>query len=163
MVRAAEPRDAAAIAAIYNQGIEERQATFETEPRRSAEIGAALEREKRPVLVAEEDGSVLGWARVGAYSDREAYGGVGECQVYVERKARGRGVASALIEALCAEAERCGYWKLIGKLFPDNEASVALLRRCGFRDVGLHLRHGRLDGQWRNVLVVERLLGPAAN
>jgi L-amino acid N-acyltransferase YncA len=160
VVRAAQPDDAAAIAAIYNQGIEERQATFETEPRSPEDIGTALERGDF-VLVEESEGAVRGWARVSGYSDRGAYAGVGEAQVYVERVARGRGIASALIEALCEEAERRGYWKLIGKLFPENEASVALLRGRGFRDVGLHRRHGRLDGEWRDVLLVERLLGPA--
>ncbi len=161
MVRAANPDDAAAITAIYNQGIEERAATFETQPRAPDEIRRALEREKL-VLVEESDSAVRGWARVGPYSERLAYAGVGELQIYVEREARGRGVARTLVEALCQEAERRGYWKLIGKIFPENEPSAALLRRCGFRDVGLHHRHGRLDGEWRDVLVVERLLGPAA-
>ncbi len=163
MIRAAEPRDAAAIAAIYNQGIEERQATFETDLRSPEDIREALERDDDPVLVAETDGELVGWARIGPYSNREAYAGVGECQIYVERGARRQGVARTLVEALCEEAERRGYWKLIGKIFPENEASAALLRRCGFRDVGLHHRHGRLDGEWRNVLVVERLLGEAAS
>ena len=162
MVRPAEPRDAAAIAAIYNQGIEERQATFETEPRSPEDIRTALERGEF-VLVEESDGAVRGWARVGGYSEREAYAGVGECQIYVEREARRRGVARELIESLCEEAEARGYWKLIGKIFPENDGSVGLLRRCGFRDVGLHHRHGRLDGEWRDVLVVERLLGAAAS
>ena len=160
MVRAATPDDAAAVAAIYNQGIEERIATFETEPRSVEDIGEALERSEF-VLVEESDGRVRGWARVGGYSDRSAYAGVGELQIYVEREARRHGVARTLVEALCEEAERRGYWKLIGKIFPENEPSAALLRACGFRDVGLHRRHGRLDGEWRDVVVVERLLGPA--
>jgi L-amino acid N-acyltransferase YncA len=105
---------------------------------------------------------VLGWARVGHYSDREAYRGVGEVQVYVDPPARGRGLGTALLEAASGAAEEAGYWKLVGKLFPENEPSRALVRRCGFREVGLHQRHGRLEGAWRDVLVVERLLGEAA-
>jgi L-amino acid N-acyltransferase YncA len=162
VVRAAERGDAAAVARIYNRGIEERQATFETEPREVAEVLRWLEERWRfPLLVAEVAGGVCGWARVSSYSIRRAYSGVGECQVYVDPDVRRHGVGTALTEALCAESERLGYWKLIGRLFPENEPSVALVRRCGFREVGVHLRHGRLDGRWRDVLLVERLLGPA--
>jgi L-amino acid N-acyltransferase YncA len=119
------------------------------------------EAERFPVLVAELGGRVAGWARVGPYSAREAYRGIGECQVYVARAVRGRGIGGALLDAICRAAEERGYWKATGKLFATNEASVGLVRRCGFREVGTHLRHGRLDGEWRDVLVVERLLGPA--
>ena len=98
---------------------------------------------------------------MGEYNPRECYRGVGEATVYVERGARGRGIGWRLLEALAVEAERAGYWKLIGRLFPENEASRALLRSCDFREVGVHRRHGRLDGEWRDVLVVERLLGQA--
>src|SRR4051794_12563752 len=158
-VRPAEPRDAAAIAAIYAQGIAERIATFETEAPDAeacaAWIGGPL------TLVAEQDGAVVGWARVFAYSDRCVYDGVGEYTIYLDRDARGRGVGRALLDALVATAEREGYYKLVGKLMAGNAASVALARSCGFREVGTHVRHGRLDGAWHDVLVVERLIGPA--
>ena len=157
-IRAAEPADAAAIAEIYNQGIEERQATFDTEPRAAedfAEPGAA------PFLVAADGEQVVAWARVGPYSSRACYQGVGEASIYVRRDVRGRGAGRKLLDALAEEAERRGYWKLIGLIFPTNEASVELLKRTGFREVGLFHRHGRLDGEWRDVVLVERLLGEA--
>jgi L-amino acid N-acyltransferase YncA len=115
------------------------------------------------MIVAEHDGQVVGWAAVGEYNPRECYRGVGEATLYVERTGRRRGIGRGLLEALVAAAERTGYWKLIGRLFPENEPSRALLRSCGFSDVGVHRRHGRLDGEWRDVLVVERLLGEAAD
>jgi len=158
-VRIAGAADAAAIAEIYNQGIEERTSTFDTEPWTPADIDRWLTAgERLPLLVAELDGAVVGWARILAYSDRAAYAGVGEVSFYVERAARGRGIGRRLLEAIEESARERGYHKLIGKLFPENEASAALLRRCGWRDVGLHRRHGRLDGEWRDVLLVERLL-----
>ncbi|MDX6669228.1 MAG: hypothetical protein QOK04_2608 [Solirubrobacteraceae bacterium] len=162
-VRHAQPADAAAIAAIYNQGIEERQATFETAPRAAADVEPWLAaRDSPPVLVAQERGAVRGWARIVPYDERAAYAGVGEYGIYVDREARGHGLGRQLLDALAAEAEAHGYWKLIGLLFTDNEPSRALARACGFSDVGVHRRHGRLDGEWRDVVVVERLLGDAA-
>jgi L-amino acid N-acyltransferase YncA len=159
-VRAARPDDAAAIAAIYNTGIDERSSTFETKPRSPGEVLDWLEAANRlPVLVAHDAGEdVLGWARLVPYSDRAAYAGIGEVSVYVAPAARGRGLGRALLEDLQRRASELGYWKLTGKLFTDNAASAALTRRCGWREVGLHLRHGRLDGEWRDVLLVEKLL-----
>lgn len=161
MIRPAEARDTEAIAAIYSEGIAERVATFETEPRGAADVepwlGAVL-----PLLVAEEDGRVLGWAKLSEYSDRCAYGGVAEVSVYVARDGRGRGLGRSLVDAVCAEAERRGIWKVIGLLFPENEGSRALFKTAGFHDVGTYRRHGRLDGEWRDVVAVERLLGEAA-
>jgi L-amino acid N-acyltransferase YncA len=111
------------------------------------------------VLVADHDRKVVGWARIQPYSDREAYAGVGEASVYVRTTARGRGLGSRLLTELAAGARELGYWKLTGKLFTGNAASRALVERCGWREVGTHLRHGRLDGDWRDVIVVEVLLG----
>jgi L-amino acid N-acyltransferase YncA len=157
-VRAARNDDAAAWAEIYNQGIEERQATFETEPRTGADLMRQLDR----TIVAEEAGRVVGWAGIVPYSAREAYAGVGEFSIYVDRSARGRGVGRRLLTHLAVFAEGKGYHKLTGKVFPENEASLALMLSCGFRDVGIHKRHALLDGSWRDVVVVERLLGDAA-
>jgi L-amino acid N-acyltransferase YncA len=158
-IRAAQPADVEAIAAIYNEGIEERIATFETRPRTPADIEAWLDPgERLPVLVAELQHSVVGWARVIAYSEREVYAGVGEVSVYVSRSARGRGIGTALLEALQSGAAELGYWKLLGKLFTENVASAAMIRRAGWREVGLHERHAQLDGRWRDVLLVERSL-----
>src|SRR3954470_13504479 len=157
-VRAARDDDAAAIAAIYNQGIAEREATFETAPRSAADVAPLIGDPGQPLLVAEEDGRVAGWASVRRTSDRCVYAGLGEYTVYLDAAARGRGVGRTLLEALAAAAREAGYYKLIGKLFTSNAASIALARRCGFREVGVHRRHGRLDGVWRDVLVVERSL-----
>jgi L-amino acid N-acyltransferase YncA len=158
-VRDATPADAPAIAAIYNEGIEERTSTFETTLRTPSDIRDWLAAgERLPVLVAAEDGVVRGWARIARYSERPAYAGVGEVSVYVERTSRGRGLGRRLLESLGVRAAEFDYWKLTGKLFADNTASAALVRRCGWREVGRHLRHGRLDGIWRDIIVVERLL-----
>jgi len=158
-IRPASAQDAEAVARIYNQGIAERSSTFETEPRGATDIEAWLATADRlPVLVADEKNEVSGWARILAYSDRAAYAGVGEVSVYVDDAARGRGLGRALLEAIEQRARELEYWKLVGKLFTDNAASAALVERCGWRTVGLHLRHGRLDGEWRDVRLVERIL-----
>ena len=161
MIRPAAPADLAAIAAIYSEGIAERVATFETDPRTAADVEPWLG-EPLPLLVAEDGGAVVGWAKLSEYSDRCAYAGVAEASVYVSRAGRGRGTGRALVEAACAAAEERGLWKVIGLLFPENEASRALFARAGFAEVGTFRRHGRLDGEWRDVLVLERLLGEAA-
>jgi L-amino acid N-acyltransferase YncA len=153
--------DAAAIARIYNAGIAGRQATFETRPRTADEVADWIGPDAPPLLVAEQDGEVVGFARVTAYSDREVYAGVGEYGIYVDAAAQGGGIGRRLVEALADAAEAAGYHKLTAKLFTSNEASLALARRCGFREVGIHQNHARLDGEWRDVLVVERLLGEA--
>jgi L-amino acid N-acyltransferase YncA len=161
-VRRASARDCEAIARIYNEGIAERRSTFETEARSASDIQAWLGLAGHPVLVAERHGAVVGWARISPYSERACYSGVGEGSVYVRRSARGCGVGGALAVALCDEAERAGFYKIVGKLFADNESSRRLVARHGFREVGTHVRHGRIDGAWRDVLVVELLLGEAA-
>jgi L-amino acid N-acyltransferase YncA len=162
-VRAARLQDAAAIAAIHAQGIEERTATFRTEPLPPQEVAEWIGRGDRfPVLVYEDREGVAGAAWIVPYAGADFYAGVGEYAVYVARRARGRGVGRELLEAACAQARRLGYWKLVGKLFTTNQPSIELAHACGFRDVGVHHRHGRLDGAWRDVLVVERLLGEAA-
>ena len=161
-VRPAQLGDAAAIADIYNQGIEERMATFRTRPSQAAEIEGWLQAGERfPVLVCGSARGLEGWARVVAYSDAPFYAGVGEYMLYVARGARRGGTGRALLEALCRQAAGLGYWKLVGKLFTDNRPSIGLARACRFREVGVHLRHGRLDDEWRDVLVVERSLAPA--
>ena len=160
-VRPARAADADALAAIYNQGIAERQATFETTQRSAADAASWLDDAGGPVLAAERDGRVVGFARLVPASDRCAYAGVGEYTIYVDPDARGEGIGRQLLDALATQAERAGYWKMIGKLFTSNAGSIALARRCGFREVGVHERHARLDGEWKDVLVVERLLGEA--
>jgi L-amino acid N-acyltransferase YncA len=162
-LRPAEPRDAEAVAAIYNHGIAERQATFETRPRRAKEVLGWLE-EGRPFIVATDPGeTILGFARVSAYSARRAYAGVGEHAVYVAPEARGRGVGVQLLEALSRAAEDAGYYKLTSRVFTTNHASLKLHRAAGFTEVGIQKHHGRLDDEWKDTVLVERLLGEAAH
>ena len=162
-LRAAVPGDAEALAAIYNEGIAERQATFETRERSGDEVAAWIA-EGLPFVVAEDgNGGIAGFARVSAYSDRCVYSGVGEHGVYVATGARGRGVGRALLAALCDAAERAGYYKLTSRVFATNAASRAVHLAAGFEEVGIQRRHGRLDGEWRDCVLVERLLGEAAD
>lgn len=162
-VRAARESDAGTIASIYNDGIAGRKATFETEPRRAGDFHERIVSERYPLLVAELDGRPVGWAGLTPYSERAAYAGIAECSIYVASDARGRGLGTKLCQRLAQEAAGRGLWKLIGKVFPENLACVRMVSRCGFREIGLHHRHGRLDGEWRDVLLVELLLGDAAN
>lgn len=160
-VRRAVTEDADAICAIYNAALSKRSSTFETNPRSAADFEARIEDSRFPLLVS--DGGAIGWAALASYSTRPCYAGIGECSVYIAAQARGRGVGTALTEALAAAAEQRGFHKMIGKLFTDNLASVRLVERCGFKTVGVHLRHGQLDGAWRDVLVVERLLASSSS
>jgi len=160
-VRPARPEDADAIARIHNQGIEDRSATFETLQRRPDQVARRIADVDQPVLVAEHAGEVIGWASVTRENDRCTQAGVGEYTIYVDRASRSVGVGVLLLQRLVAEAERRGYWKLVGRIFTTNESSLALARRCGFYDVGIHRRHGRLGGGWKDVRVVERLIGEA--
>lgn len=157
-IRIAATTDAAVIAQIYNEGIEDRLATFETEPRMSEDILSWLE-ENLPLVVVESEGEVVAWAVAHRYRERAAYAGVGEFSVYVARADRGRGFGGAAVQGLIDESERRGLWKLVSRVFPENEASLALCRSLGFREVGVYHRHAQLDGEWRDVVIVERLLG----
>ena len=158
--RLATPADAAAIAAIYNEGIADRIATFETEPRTAEQIAAQLrdKGERFPTVIAERAGRPVAWAGAGPYRSRPAYSGVAEHSVYVARAARGTGAGRAALDALCQVYAERGFWKLVSRIFPENTASLRLHERCGFRTVGVYHRHGRLDGQWRDCVIVERLL-----
>ena len=158
-IGAAAPADAVAVADIYNRAIEERSATFETRPRAPEEIAARIEGSTLPFLVARDEGAVVGWGALAPYSERAVYAGVAEASVYVAPAARGRGIGTALVEAIADAARAQDIHKLLGKIFMTNTASVRLVERCGFRTVGVHRRHGRLDGEWRDVVLVELLLG----
>jgi L-amino acid N-acyltransferase YncA len=159
--RAVAAGDAEAIARIYNEGIEDRLATFETEPRSERDVLRWLET-GYPVVVAADDGAVVAWAAAQPYSPRAAYSGIGEFSIYVARERRGRGLGRVTLRALLDECEARGYWKLVSRIFPENESSLALCRSLGFREVGVYRRHGRLNGEWRDCVIVERLLGEAA-
>ena len=157
-IRPACPADAPALAAIYNEGIEDRAATFETAARSAADFAARLGDARFPVLVAERDGAVVGWAGTAAHSDRPCYAGIAEFSIYVARAARGTGIGTPLLAALVDVAERHGFWKLVSRIFPGNAGSRAVCRAAGFREVGTYQRHAQLDGAWRDVLIVERLI-----
>ncbi len=121
------------------------------------------EREGRyPVIVAEQDGHVVAWAAAGPYRSRECYSGVCEFSVYADRAARGSGAAQAALQGLIDACEDAGFWKLVSRIFPENGPSRGLCRKAGFREVGVYYRHAKLDGEWRDTVIVERLLGQAA-
>lgn len=159
-IRAALPADASAMAAIYNQGIEERSATFETSPRRAEDMLERIKVAARfPILVAvDPDGSVLGWAGLSPYRVRACYAGIAEFSVYFDSKVRGRGAGKQLLNALIETAARLGYWKLLSRAFLFNTASRALCRACGFREVGTYEKHAKLGDSWLDVVIVERLI-----
>lgn len=168
IIRDALPSDAETIAGIYNQGIEERAATFETQPRTAQDIAVKLaERDRYPFLVAADGDHVIGWASLSGYRPRACYAGIGEFSIYLDRAARNRGVGRRLLTALVDASRERGYWKLVSRIFPFNAASRALCRACGFREVGIYENHGQLDGQWLDVVIVERLirenLGPGSS
>jgi phosphinothricin acetyltransferase len=161
--RPATREDAAAIARVYNEGIEDRIGTFETEPRSVDDVLGWFEAGYPLVVGENEAGEVVAWASAPPYrAHRPAYAGVGDFSIYVARAARGRGAGRATLAALIEEAEDRGYWKLVSRVFPENEASLSLCRSLGFREVGVYRRHGKLDGEWRDVVIVELLLGDAA-
>lgn len=155
--RRASRKDAAAIAHIYNEGIADRVATFETEPRSVAEIEAWFTGD-RVIVVAEDAHDIVAFASTSPYRSRPCYAGIAEFSVYVGREARGQGAGTLVMAALLAHAEAAGLWKLVSRVFPENTASRALLRKLGFREVGVYETHARLDGTWRDVVIVERLL-----
>ena len=155
IVRPAAASDAAAVARIYNEGIADRLATFETRPRSVGEVAGWLESEL-PFLVCERDGSVVAWARVSPYSDRCVYEGVAENSVYVAHGLQGHGIGRALLERLIEGAEQAGIWTIQTGIFPENEISLALHQRCGFRVVGVRVALAQLHGEWRDVVFLER-------
>lgn len=157
IARAARPDDAAAIAAIYSQGIEDRVATFETEPRSAADIARWFDG-RHPIVVVERDAKVVAFASTSAYRARACYAGIAEFSVYVAREHRGTGAGRVAMAALIGHAKKAGLWKLLSRVFPENTASRTLLARMGFREVGIYHRHAKLDGEWRDTVIVEKLL-----
>jgi L-amino acid N-acyltransferase YncA len=155
--RTARREDAADIARIYNEGIEDRVATFETELRGEKDVLRWFD-EERTMVVVEQDGRVSAFASAFSYRPRRCYDGVREFSVYVSREARGNGLGRVALNALFEAARARGDWKLLSRVFPENRASLKLLQSLGFREVGTYVRHAKLDGQWRDVVIVEKLL-----
>lgn len=143
-----------AVRAIYGEGIATGNATIETVPPGWEVWNARHHQHCR--LVARREDEVIGWAALGPYSARAAYSGVAEVSIYIAECARSRGVGHALLAALIAESERHGIWTLQAGIFPENTISIALHTKCGFRQVGMRERLGKLNGAWRNVILLER-------
>jgi phosphinothricin acetyltransferase len=153
-IDALRPDDWPEVRSIYQEGIDTGQATFETQAPSWESWDAAHLSIAR--LVARESQSVLGWAALSPVSRRECYRGVAEVSVYVRLSQRGRGIGLALLGAVIAESERQGIWTLFGSTFPENEASLRLQERCGFRIIGRRERIAQLRGVWRDTVLTER-------
>jgi len=149
-----EPEDWDRVSEIYREGIESGNATFETSPPSWEKWDAAHLPGGR--LVARVGGRIAGWAALSPVSDRCVYAGVAEVSIYVSAETRGQGVGKALLAALVAAAERAGIWTLQSGTFPENAASIALQKACGFREVGRRERLGKMGGRWRDVILLER-------
>jgi phosphinothricin acetyltransferase len=156
-VRPARREDAPAITAIYNQGIEDRIATFETEPRAVSDVEPWFDHNRVFVSVENGAGEVVGYAIAHPYTDRCCYAGIGEFSVYVRRDHRGAGVGRVAMDALMEASRAAGVWKLMSRVFPENRASLNLMAWSGFKEIGVHEKHGKLDGVWRDCVIVERV------
>jgi L-amino acid N-acyltransferase YncA len=160
-LRPATAADAEAICRIYNQGIEDRIATLETELRTPDERRQWLAGRgpRHPVIVAEASGGeVTAWASLNVFNSREAYRFVADVSVYVERAWRGKGAGRVLLEKLVELGRQHGFHKLVLAAFPFNDAGMALYEKVGFRTVGIYREQGQLDGRWVDTIVMERLL-----
>lgn len=159
--RTAEPKDLPRITEIYNQGIEDRVATFETRLREIPEMEEWLsKREDRYVVIVMEDenGTVQGWASVNEFHSRCCYAGVGDLSIYVDRNMRGKGLGRLLLGSLMEAARECGFHKLVLSTFDFNEQAKRLYCGMGFRTVGIYEKQGLLDGNFVDVTIMEKLL-----
>jgi L-amino acid N-acyltransferase YncA len=156
--RPATPADADSIARIYNEGIEDRVATFETRLRSGGDVRAWFDG-VHPIVVVEDSDRVVAFAATSSYRPRACYAGIAEASVYVSREHRRRSAGRIALQALIVAAREAGFWKLLSRIFPENIASRGLVRQLGFREVGVYEKHGQLDGEWRDVVIVERLIG----
>ena len=160
-VRVATAVDAEAICRIYNQGIEDRVATLETELRTPEERRQWLagRSPRHPVVVAESvDGRVAGWGSLNVFNPREAYRHVTDISVYVQRAFRGQGVGRVLLTRLVELGRAHGFHKLVLSAFPTNTGGMALYAKLGFRTVGIYKEQGMLDGGWVDTIIMEKLL-----
>ena len=157
VARPASPDDAERIAQIYNEGIADRVGTFETRPRSEADVRAWFDG-THPIVVVEHDGAVVAFASTSSYRSRDCYAGIAEFSVYVARHARGMGAGRIAMRALIDAVRAAGIWKLVSRIFIENTASRRLMASVGFREVGIYEKHAQLDGQWRDVVIVELLI-----
>lgn len=159
-IRRAATNDLDAIRRIYNEGIEDRIATLDADPKDAAEIEEWWARHagRYAVLVALRDGEIAGWASLNPYSHRCAYDGVADLSIYVARSARGTGLGKALLRELHDVAKANDFYKIVLFTFPSNEAGQRLYRGLGYREVGVFKEQGRLDGRPVDVMAMEKLL-----
>jgi phosphinothricin acetyltransferase len=157
LARAATIEDAPAMARIYNEGIADRVATFETRLRSAQDVRAWFDG-VHPCVVVELQGEVIAFGATFSYRPRECYAGIAEASLYVTRAARGHGAGRLAMNALIDAAAHAGFWKLLSRVFVENDGSRNLCRKTGFREVGIYEKHARLDGVWRDVVIVEKLI-----
>ena len=155
-IREMAPADWELVRSIYLEGLATDDATFETEAPGWEKWDNGHLSVARLVAVSQTDGRVIGWAALGRVSSRAVYGGVAEVSVYVSGPFRGKGVGKALLKQLIAQSEQNGVWTLQASVFPENTASLALHNLCGFRVVGTRHRIGKLQGIWRDTVLLER-------
>ncbi|MBY9079327.1 N-acetyltransferase [Paenibacillus sp. HN-1] len=158
-IRSAKIEDLESILQIYNQGIEDRIATLETDPKDQVYIQQWFEghQGRHAVLVAEADHQVVGWASLNPYSHRCAYQGVADLSIYIHRDYRGQGIGSALLPALEEEAARGDFYKIVLFTFPFNQKGQGLYRKLGYREVGVFKDQGILDGERIDVMIMEKV------
>jgi len=156
--RAATPGDVPAIAQIYNEGLEDRLGTFETRPRTADEVLAWFDGVHPMAVVEDERGRIVAFASTSTYRTRECYAGIADFSVYVARAERGRGAGRVAMDALIAATRQAGFWKMVSRILVENTASRTLMARVGFREVGIYEKHGKLDGVWRDAVIVERII-----
>src|SRR5262245_49517999 len=160
-IRPARADDAGDICRIYNQGIEDRVATLETELRTPEERRQWLAARglRHPVVVAESpDGAIVGWASLNVFNAREAYRFVADLSIYIDRSARGKGIGHVLLDRIVELGRQHGFHKIVLSAFPTNTPGMALYTRLGFRTVGVYKEQGQLDGRWVDTIIMERLL-----
>ncbi|CAD5283497.1 N-acetyltransferase [Alteromonas sp. 38] len=158
-LRNATLEDVNAICAIYNKGIQSGSATFDTSMRTPTDIENWLAEQSRyPVIVGIEKNNVIGFARLSKYSDRDCYKTIAEFSIYLADEAKGKGLGTKLLSALLSAAKSGGVNKVLSRIFTFNHASLSLCEKLGFREVGIYQRHGKIDGKWLDVVIVEKLL-----
>jgi phosphinothricin acetyltransferase len=154
--RPAHPTDAPVLTTIYNQGIADRIATFETRLRTPEELLTTITNPRYPCVVACVAAEVVAFASTSAYRARDCYAGIAEFSVYVAREWRGQGAGTVVMQALLQAAQQAGFWKVLSRVFVENSASRRMLAHVGFREVGIYEAHAQLDGVWRDVVIVEK-------
>ena len=159
-IRSARVDDAREIARIYNQGVQDRAATFENAYVTPEEryLWLVARPEKYPVLVAEVKHTLMGWSSLTPYSPRHCYDGIAELSIYIDRSLRGHGVGPELMKAMQGVAREKGYYKLVGRVMADNQPARKLCQLMGWKEVGVHEKHGKLGNEWHALVLVEYLI-----